>query len=88
MWSVLNDTHYVCPLQLVPWQEAVKCLRAYSIRPEPELVQLSLLVNMTTKGNKAKDAFKGTLKFPHPFGSARQVLLIGEVRGSVGKWRI
>ena len=59
--------------------EALRCLRAYSLRPTPETVEISVNVNMALKKNKRKDAFRGTLVYPNRFGEERRVLLLAEV---------
>ena len=59
--------------------EALRCLRAYSLCPSSETVEISVNVNMALKKNKRKDAFRGTLVYPHRFGEERRVLLLAEV---------
>lgn len=59
--------------------EALRCLRAYSLLPTPQTLELSLNVNMLLKKSKRRDPFRGTLVYPHRFGEERRVLLIAEV---------
>ena len=54
-------------------------MRAYSIAPGYETVELSVTVSMALKKRKVKDPFRGSLVFPQRFGRERKVLLIGEV---------
>ena len=59
--------------------EALKCLRAYSLRPLPETLELGLIVNMAAKKGKLREPFRGTMLYPHRFGKERRVLLLAEV---------
>jgi ribosomal protein L1 len=66
-------------LQDIPLKEALRCLRAYSLLPTPETVEINLSVNMLLKRNKRKDAFRGTLVYPERFGHETRILLLAEV---------
>ena len=56
-------------------------MRAYSLSEIPETVEIILKADLTLKKNKVRDAFRGTLIYPHKFGSQQKILLLAEVRG-------
>ena len=66
-------------LQKFDLSEALRALRAYSISTVPETIELALRVNMVLKKNKLRDPFRGTLVYPHPFGTQRKILALIEV---------
>ena len=54
-------------------------MRAYSLSARPETVDVAIKVDMMLKKDKVRDAFRGTLVYPHQFGSHRKILLLAEV---------
>jgi large subunit ribosomal protein L1 len=61
----------------LPFREAVRCLRAYSITEKPETVDVNVKCNMKRpKGAGSIAQFRGTLIYPHTFRVGKETKIL------------